>query len=182
LSAQALILRSDAFTFETRLAQHAVRPYLDGDFDDYADTLLKTWPCEDVREARQNVASAVKRAKEGKEELWVAEVEGRAVGFISLEFTRVWGHEGEAFEEEAVGMDWFDVHPDFQGRGIGRELLQKAEDRARRKKLKLLFMHTSVHNLAMINFASRNGFRFDKHLKGFWGEGTGDAFLLTKRL
>jgi ribosomal protein S18 acetylase RimI-like enzyme len=156
---------------------------LDIDFDDYADTLLKTWPCENIAEARKSVAMAVKRTRENEnEELWTVEVEGRAVGFMLLEFTKIWGHTGEAFEEASLCIDWFDIHPDFQGRGIGRELLQKAEDRGRRKGLKLLFMHTSVHNLAMVNFASRNGFRFDKYLKDFWGEGTGDAFLLTKRL
>jgi len=31
-----------------------------------------------------------------------------------------------------------------------------------------------------VNFASKNGFKFAKHLKEFWGEGTGDAFLLVK--
>jgi len=128
------------------------------------------------------VRTAVKRVKEGKEELWVAEVDGKAVGFMSLEFTKVWGRKGEAFEEEAVGIDWFDVSPEFQGKGIGRELLLKAEERGKERGLTMLFTHTSVKNLDMINFASKNGFRFSEYLKDFWGEGTGDAFLLTKRL
>jgi GNAT superfamily N-acetyltransferase len=128
------------------------------------------------------VVTAVKRVKEGKEELWVAEVEGKAVGFMSLEFTKVWGRKGEVFEEEAVGIDWFDVSPEFQGKGIGRELLLKAEERGKERGLTMLFTHTSVKNLGMINFASKNELRFSEHLKDFWGEGTGDAFLLTKRL
>jgi ribosomal protein S18 acetylase RimI-like enzyme len=159
-----------------------IRPYSDEDFEDYARTLLKTWPCKDIREARENVATAVKRVREGKEEFWVAEVDGKAAGFMSLEFTKVWGHGGEAFEEEAVGIDWFDVSPDFQRRGIGGELLLKAEERGKERGLTMLFMHTSVENLGMINFASKSGFRFSEYLKDFWGEGTGDAFLLTKRL
>jgi ribosomal protein S18 acetylase RimI-like enzyme len=159
-----------------------IRPYSDQDFEGYTSTLLKTWPCEDLREARENVAAVVKRVKEGKEELWVAEVEGKAVGFMSIEFTRIWGHAGEAFDEEAVGIDWFDVSPDFQRKGVGRELLLKAENRGKEHGLILLFTHTSVKNLSMINFASKNGFRFSKYLEDFWGEGTGDAYLLTKRL
>ena len=159
-----------------------IRPYSDRDSEDYANTLLKTWPCKDIHEARENVATVVKRVKEGKEELWVAEAEGKAVGFMSLEFTRVWGHKGEAFEEEAVGIDWFDVSTDFQGKGIGRELLLKAEEKGKQRGLTMLFMHTSVKNLGMINFASKNGFEFSGYLSDFWGEGTGDAFLLTKRL
>jgi len=160
-----------------------IRPYSDGDFDDYAVTLLETWPCESITEARGNVAMAVKKVKQNEnEELWVAEAEGRAVGFMLLEFTKIWGHAGEESKEASLCIDWFDVHPDFQGKGTGRELLQRAENRGRARKCKLLFMHTSVRNLALINFASRNGFRFDKYLKDFWGEGTGDAFLLTKPL
>lgn len=34
----------------------------------------------------------------------------------------------------------------------------------------------------MINFASKNGFKFEKYLKEFWGEESGDAFLLTKEI
>lgn len=121
---------------------------------------------------------AVKRAEEGKEEIWVAEVDGRAVGFTVLEFTNVWGRGGEAFEEEGICIDWLDVHLDFQRKGIGKDLLRKAEERATGKGLRRLFTHTNVTNLAMINFASKNG--FERHLKEFWGKGTEDAFLLVK--
>jgi hypothetical protein len=67
-----------------------VRPYLDKDFEDYVKTLLKTWPCKDIQEARQNVTVAVNRIKESEnEEIWAAEVEGKAVGFMLLGFTKV---------------------------------------------------------------------------------------------
>jgi len=158
-----------------------IRPYSDRDFDDYVETLLRTWPCDDIREARDNVAIALIRRGEGGE-LWVAEVDGRGVGFMLLEFTKVWGREGEAFEGEGVCIDWFDVHPEFQRRGIGGALLQKAEARAVERGVDRLFAHTAVTNLAMVNFASKNGFKFAKHLKEFWGKGTGDAFLLVKDL
>jgi len=165
------------------LVHFSIRPYEDRDFDGYADTLLKTWPCDSIQEARENVVQAVNRIKTNeKEEIWVAEVEGRAIGFTLLGFTKIWGHRGESFGEEAVGIDWFDVHPDFQHKGIGKEMLRKAEERGREKGLHLLFMHTSVKNLAMINFASTNGFKFEKYLEEFWGKGTGDAFLLMKKL
>ena len=160
-----------------------VRPYLEKDFEDYANTLLKTWPCENLQEARQNVTMAVNRTRANvNEEIWAAEVEGKAVGFMLLGFTKVWGHKDEAFNNEAVGIDWFDVHPDFQRKGIGNRLLRKAEERAKDKKLSSIFMHTSTRNLEMINFASRNSFRFVKYLKEFWGKGTEDAFLLVKEL
>jgi len=160
-----------------------IRPYSDKDFDDYAGTLVRTWPCEDIHEARQNVEMATRRVKVSKnEEIWVAELDGRAIGFVLFAFSAIWGQHGEAFDEEAVGIDWFDVHPDFQRKGIGRRLLQKAEERGRERGLRLIFLHTSTHNLVMMNFASKNGFRFEKFLKEFWSKGTEDAYLLVKRL
>jgi len=178
----ALSVHVDRWLFREERLKSVIRPYSDRDSEPYALTLLRTWPCENIQEARDNVAAAAKRMREGKEEIWVAEAEGKAVGFMSLEFTRVWGHRGEAFEEDAVGIDWFDVSPDYQGKGVGKELLLKAQERGRDRGLRLLFMHTSARNSVMINFASRNGFMFPKHLRDFWGEGTGDAFLMTKRL
>jgi len=105
----------------------------------------------------------------------VAEIDGRAVGFMLLVFTKVWGHKGETFEEEAVGIDWLDVHRDFQRKGISGQMLRKREKRPNH-----LFMHVAVKNLAMINFASKNGFKFAKYSEEFWGKGTDDAFLLIK--
>lgn len=160
-----------------------LRPYSEKDFDDYAKTLLETWPCDNMKETRLNASLAVKRTKENKNvELWVAEVDGRAVGFVLIEFTRFWSHRGEAFDQEAVYIDWLDVHPSFQGRGIAKQLLSKAEEIGRGRGFRLLFMHTNVQNLAMINFASKNCFKFEKYLKEFWGKGSGDAFLLTKEI
>ncbi len=158
-----------------------VRPYADRDFDDYADTLLRTMPCANHEEAGKSAEDAVKRSTTG-EELWVAELDGRAVGFILLDFTRVWGHKGESFKEEGVCIDWLDVNPDFQRKGIGEELIRKAEARASQKRLDLLFAHTTVDNNAMMGFASKNGFKVTKRIGEFWGEGTKDAFLLEKAL
>jgi len=171
------------YAFEKNGVCCTIRPYSDRDFEEYAETLLQTWPCDSIQEARENVTQAVKRVERNEnEEIWVAEVEGKAVGFILIGFTEVWGHRGESFGNEAVGVDWFDVHPKFQRRGIGKDLLQKAEERGREKGLHHLFMHTSAKNLSMINFASMNGFRFEKYLEEFWGKGTGDAFLLVKQI
>lgn len=45
-----------------------------------------------------------------------------------------------------------------------------------------MFIHASVKNVAMLNFVSKNGFRFHRYLEDFWGEGTGATFLLVKRI
>lgn len=167
-----------------QMISYVIRPYSPKDAEDYAGTLLRTWPCESIQEARKNVAVAVRKCTEAKqkEEIWVAEIEGRAVGFILLEFTRIWGDKGEAFDQKAVGIDWFDINPDFQRKGIGKQLLLKTEEKGRLLGLNILFMRTNVRNLAMVNFASKNGFKFERYIKEFWGKGTEDAFLLTKRI
>ena len=85
-------------------------------------------------------------------------------------------------EERTCYIGRLIVHPDFQNRGIGRALLRRAEERGGEKGLHKVFMHTSVKNLGMMNFASRNGFTFAKYLTEFWGQGTGDAFLLVREL
>jgi len=95
------------------MAHTLIRRYKHTDSDDYDKTLLQTWPCDSIQDARENVMQAVKRVEiNEKEEIWVAEVEGKAVGFILIGFTKVWGHKDESFEDEAIGVNWFDVHPD----------------------------------------------------------------------
>jgi len=160
-----------------------IRLFADRDFEDYAETLMRTWPCDDIEEARESVGIGVERARDSPdEEIWVAETGGRAVGFMILGFTKVWGNEGESFEETGVCVHWFDVHPEYQRRGIGQGLLNKARKRGRENRLGCIFMHTAVDNLPMVNLAAKNAFRFERLLKGFYKEGTSDAFLLVKGL
>ncbi|MGA3021159.1 MAG: GNAT family N-acetyltransferase, partial [Candidatus Micrarchaeales archaeon] len=136
-----------------------IRPYKDSDFEDYAGTLLQTWPFKNIQEARENVAEGVKRAEAKGEEIWVAEVDGTAAGFIIIEFTKDWSDGGESFKDETVCIDWFDVNPKFQQKGIGKELLLKAEERGRERGLHQISMNTSIKNVQMMNFASKNGFK-----------------------
>ena len=58
------------------------------------------------------------------------------------------------------------------------ERLKKEEE----KKASSIFMHMSIKNLAMLNFASKNGFKFARYLEEFWEKGTNDAYLLAKEI
>jgi ribosomal protein S18 acetylase RimI-like enzyme len=83
-------------------------------------------------------------------------------------------------EYEWLVIDWFDVHPDFQRKGLGTLLLKKAEQTAQNKNVSSTYAVAAVDNEKMLNFSRKNGFKMSKRLKDFWGKGTGDAFLLTK--
>ena len=158
-----------------------IRRFVERDTDDYASTLLRTLPCESIEEARDDVNIVLGRV-DGGEELWVAELDGHAVGFALLEFTRFWGDESEAFQEEGICIDWLDVHPNFQRLGVGKALLSKTEERAREKGLQRVFMHTFVDNDPMLRFSEKTGFRLTRRMKLRWKDGARDGFLMEKIL
>ena len=62
--------------------------------------------------AEEDVAFFTARVTDGEHEAWVAEEEGRLVGFALL--TDTW-------------LDGLYVHPDAQGRGVGTALLELAQ-------------------------------------------------------
>ena len=150
-----------------------IRAFSKRDVDAYAKTLLKTLPCDDIEEAQENVRIVMERLQEGERELWVAEIEGTAVGFMLLEFET---------EERNVEIDWFDIHPDYQEQGLGTVLVQKAEERVRYHQYTTVSLHTAASNQSMRSFAEKNGFSKFRVLPAFWGEGTEDAYLFQKQV
>jgi ribosomal protein S18 acetylase RimI-like enzyme len=162
----------------------SVRRFADRDFEDYVKTLLLTWPFDSIVEARENASTAVEKAHAAveKSELWVAELDGIAAGFMLLEFSSNLSLGPDDTGCHSVEIDWLDIHPTFQGKGAGAALVRKAEERARVRQCESMTIHTSVSNLGMLRLAERCGFANKERLKDFWGTGSGDAFLLVKRL
>jgi ribosomal protein S18 acetylase RimI-like enzyme len=143
------------------------------DFEAYARTLLLTLPCENLEEAREEAHSIMKRLTEDVRELWVAEVGGSSAGFMLLEF--------ELMNKNAE-IDWFDIHPDYQRKGVGTILVQKAEKRALVYHCQTITLHTAASNVRMQEFAKKNGFEEIKRLPKFWGEGTEEAYLFSRNV
>jgi ribosomal protein S18 acetylase RimI-like enzyme len=106
-----------------------------------------------------------------REQVWVAEIESRAVGFMILVPNK----------DGSLEIDWLDVHPDFQRMGIGASLVDKAAKVARKKKLEALSVHTWEKNKKMVGFTFKNRFEVYGRIKDFYGKGK-DALHFKKRV
>jgi ribosomal protein S18 acetylase RimI-like enzyme len=145
-----------------------IRRYESRDFVDYVATLEKTtrWRKHAGKELKARLEKLTR-----KDQIWVAEIDSRAIGFMIL----VPNSDG------SLEVDWLDVHPSFQRMGIGSLLVKKAVRIAKTKRMQALSVHTWATNEKMINFSSKNGFVFFERIKGFYGKGK-DAIRFKKRI
>jgi ribosomal protein S18 acetylase RimI-like enzyme len=135
----------------------AIRKYEERDFVDYVVALEKTTGWR--RKAGSELKTRLERMKRG-EQIWVAEISGRAVGFVILAPNR----------DGSLELDWLDVHPDFQRMGIGTLLVKKAEKVAKAKRRLALSIHTWKSNKQMVGFALKNDFQLFEVVKDFYGK------------
>lgn len=87
-------------------------------------------------------------AQVGEERIWVAECAGAVVGLVGLILR---GSEAE-IEPVMVAAQW-------HGRGIGRMLLERVEEEARRLGVRFLTVAPVVRNVEAISLFHRYGFR-----------------------
>ena len=90
---------------------------------DYSSSQARAWASTLIDEVRFGERCASKST-------WIAEIEGRIVGFSDLESD---GH-----------IDLLYVHPDFQRRGVARALLEHIESTARESSLPRLYTEASI--------------------------------------
>lgn len=133
-----------------------IRRYEKRDFADYAATLEKTtsWRKEAGKELEARMEKMTKR-----EQTWVAEIDSKAVGFMIL----------APNDDGSLEVDWLDVHPNFQRKGIGTLLVEKAAKVAKAKKIETLSVHTHVANKGMIAFLVKSGFDMHEKIENFYG-------------
>jgi ribosomal-protein-alanine N-acetyltransferase len=145
-----------------------IRRYERRDFVDYVAALEKTtkWGKRSGSELKARLEKLT-----SKEQVWVADIDSRTVGFMIL----------APNIDDSLEVDWLDVHPSFQRMGIGTLLVKKAVRIAKAKKMQALSVHTQPTNKKMINFAFKNGFEVFERIKDFYGKGK-DAIHLKKRI
>ncbi|UCE14567.1 MAG: GNAT family N-acetyltransferase [Candidatus Heimdallarchaeota archaeon] len=71
-------------------------------------------------------------------------------------------------DKEHGRVKWVYVHPDYQRRGIGRELLMKLELEARIIGIKNLKLRTEENAVWAVNFYTKMGFNMIDRIKTDW--------------
>ncbi|MFC6998509.1 GNAT family N-acetyltransferase [Rufibacter roseus] len=94
------------------------------------------------------------------EQYFVVEVEGEVVGCGGYNFS----------EDLTVGkISWDIIHPDYQGRGVGGQLLRFRIDRLKElKHVQVISVRTSQ---LVYKFYERNGFTLLEVVKDYWAPG-----------
>ncbi len=87
---------------------------------------------------------------------WVAMEEGRLAGAL-------FGHRKTWWTQDELFVDELFIHPDFQGKGHGKRLLQAAEEHCRENGLAGVTLLTDRHMPAMA-FYKQNGYELNDHV------------------
>jgi GNAT superfamily N-acetyltransferase len=69
---------------------------------------------------------------ETKENMWIAEVDGKASGVVAL----------VNVDDDTAQLRWFLIEPEFRGRGLGRKLLETLLEFCREKGYKHILLWT----------------------------------------
>jgi len=111
--------------------------------------------------------------------------------FIAHRNSRTWvAEEGDAVagflvagrEPQGVGhIITVDVPERWRRRGIGKALMDAAEDWGKRQGLKLIYLETAADNLAAQAFYRARGYEKVERLDGYYANGT-DAWVMMKWL
>ena len=111
--------------------------------------------------SHQSVEATASRASKG--ECWVAELEGQLVGTITLIPPDQPG-EIPWYEQPGVAViGQFGVHPDCKGHGLGRGLIELAEQRARELGALEVALDTAETASELIALYTRRGYRHVGH-------------------
>lgn len=98
------------------------------------------------------VVEALERAAEPGRFVLVAEEDGAVLGFASGEERRHWSGDPELYVGELV------VDPQYEGRGVGRALIDAVVDHARHEGLTTITLDTGAANNNARAFYKRLGF------------------------
>lgn len=97
-------------------------------------------------------------------------VDDKVVGFIEYEVL---------FDDAEIFM--IAVHPDFQGKGLGKMLMDFCLKNLKEEDVKCVYLDVAVNNTKAIEFYRRYGFDIIYTRKEYYRDGT-DAYLMKKEI
>ncbi len=112
------------------------------------------------------------RYDDRRDGLWTASAKGRVEGSITID--------GLKAEGEGAHLRWFIVSDSFQGRGVGRKLIDAATDFCRKNGYKRAYLWTFEGLNAARHLYETTGFRLiEEHRGTQWGKEVNEQrFLL----
>lgn len=105
---------------------------------------------------------------------WIAESDGRMAGFAIVEWT-------ESADNILAYIQTIEITPDQRGQGIGRELLQHAEDSALAAGAASIWLHVDAENRTAIGLYQSHGYLCSGREEGYYGRGRA-ALIYEKAL
>lgn len=128
--------------------------------------------------SHQSVRATRRRLRRGH--AWVAVDDDRLVGTILLCPPRLVRDHPVYDQRETATFHQFAVDPDYQGLGIGAELLHLTEERAARLGARLLALDTAADAVELIRYYERRGYR--RMSRANWKTTNYESVILAKRI
>jgi [ribosomal protein S18]-alanine N-acetyltransferase len=104
---------------------------------------------------------------------WIAEEEGKMAGFAVVE----WALDADVF----AYLQTIEVLPEYRGRGIASELLQRIESSSGAAGASSLWLHVDVTNTGAIRLYEKHGFAFQGKKDHYYARDRG-ALIYRKLL
>lgn len=105
---------------------------------------------------------------------WIAEEAGQIAGFAIIDWT-------EENSKTTAYIQTVEVSPEARGQGVGRELLNRAENSVRVAGARSIWLHVEEGNTAAIRLYGAQGYRCEGREEDYYPEGRA-ALIYVKLL
>ncbi len=112
----------------------------------------------------------LQRYDENSDGLWLATVNGRVEGAVAID--------GAYAENEGAHLRWFIISDSLRGKGVGRELMDRALDFCAYKNYPKIYLWTFEGLNAARHLYEASGFRLVNQQKGVqWGRAVNEQYF-----
>jgi len=111
---------------------------------------------------------------------WIAEAEGRMAGFAIVDWSREPGPSIKT-DQTLAYIQTIEVLPDFRGRGLGRELLDRLEQSAIAAGAIIIWLHVDEENHAALHLYQDSGYLCRGRQENYYGRNRA-ALIFAKPL